>query len=457
MNQHLFVDALRRIRTGLLAVGALAAVLWVLTGTGASGAAFGITLSMSLAVIAGPFAGASIVAPREVLLLPLSRQEVWRTRWCIGTAVTAGVMTTGKIAGMLLGRQSLPIEVVWLSSLLDLACIGIVTSLLPAVQALQSIRVTGSGPWKRAVAAAPVIGSMIFPFSPFLPFLAFKYVPTSWSHLPALALAFMIIGAGLAAASYFMTPRAIPGPSRGATRAALQTRGKSRWPVFPNVTGLRRLIGQAWLRAALIQAGTILTVPTLMSLLDRASGGRLDWLGTARDFGFLPFEAGHWSANWIMIFVFGSIASGQTLATLRQLRTLPVSAFQLNGVFAGLSLTAWVNAWVFLAAFHVVATGRPIESWQVPMFLAFFSLEYLARAINVHWQHQFGGLFLVGLVIGPAGVLATKWNLSTDVLLLTVCLVALPSAFLLNHLTMTRSRKAYAAKNQTFLENELPT
>jgi hypothetical protein len=43
---------------------------------------------------------------------------------------------------------------VWLSSLLDLACIGITTSLLPAAQALQSIRVTGSGLWKRVVAAA---------------------------------------------------------------------------------------------------------------------------------------------------------------------------------------------------------------------------------------------------------------------------------------------------------------
>jgi hypothetical protein len=68
MNQHLFVDALRRIRYGLLVVGALAAVLWLLTGTGASGAAFGIAFSMSLAVISGPIAGSRSVAPKEALL-----------------------------------------------------------------------------------------------------------------------------------------------------------------------------------------------------------------------------------------------------------------------------------------------------------------------------------------------------------------------------------------------------
>ena len=89
-----------------------------------------------------------------------------------------------------------------------------------------------------------------------------------------------------------------------------------------------------------------------------------------------------------MIFVFGNIASGQTAATLRQPRTLPLSAFQLNAVFAGLSLVTWLNAWIFLAVFHVVATGRPLESWQVPMFLAFFSLRVLARAINVHRQRS---------------------------------------------------------------------
>lgn len=272
MNQHLFVDALRRIRYGLLAVGALAAVLWLLTGTGASGAAFGIAFSMSLAVISGPFAGSRSVAPKEALLLPLSRQEIWRTQWWIGTVVTAGVMTTGKIAGMLLGRsltqQALPIEVVWLSSLLDLACIGIVTSLLPAVQMLQSIRVTGSGPWKSVVAAGPVIALLVFAFSPFLAIASFKYVPTGWSHLPALALGFMLIGAGLAAASYFMTPRVISRPSSEATRAALRTRGKSRWPAFSNVTGLRRMIGQAWLGGALTQAGSIVMVPTRTCLIN---------------------------------------------------------------------------------------------------------------------------------------------------------------------------------------------
>jgi hypothetical protein len=42
-------------------------------------------------------------------------------------------------------------------------------------------------------------------------------------------------------------------------------------------------------------------------------------------------------------------------------------------------------------------------------------------------------------------------------LLFAVTAVAVPSAFLLNHVTLTRSRKAYAAKNQTFLGNELPT
>jgi hypothetical protein len=42
---------------------------------------------------------------------------------------------------------------------------------------------------------------MVFAFSPFLPILAFKYVPTSWTNIPAMALAFMAIGASLAAVS----------------------------------------------------------------------------------------------------------------------------------------------------------------------------------------------------------------------------------------------------------------
>src|SRR6187455_1060948 len=99
MNRLLLVDSLRRNWIALVIQAGLAGTIWIAAGASLISTGTAIAASMALAQLSGPGLAIRMVAPREVLILPMSKTEIWRTRFWFSTAVVVCAVASGKLLG----------------------------------------------------------------------------------------------------------------------------------------------------------------------------------------------------------------------------------------------------------------------------------------------------------------------------------------------------------------------
>jgi hypothetical protein len=462
MDQRLFRDQLRRNRWNFVWLTALVMLLWT------SGAVIGgfsphfiVAASMSLTVVAGPLL-ASQANPREVLLLPVSRTELWRTRWWMSLVVPVGFIATGKFAGWLLagapGGQPVGLELVGLSSLMDLAYAGSLMSVLPWIHLSGMAR--RKRPGRRAgflsvvlvlLSIAPVAGMVI-------PFALQKRLPTAWTELSAVGAILIVLGLGLAGLAYAVTPRTVAQVTPAAVRTTRGAGWSPRLPAFAGLTGLRLLIARTWTIAALMQLGITLTalvgVYVYNVWMGTPEGSR--WADTAREIGLLPFEMITSGPIWAMLFMVGRAGNDGTTRSLRHLRALPLGTRQLGVLLLTLPLIVWPTAWLLLAGVHVMVSDQPISSLQLPLFLGLIGIDSLLRAFELRWQKPWL-LFLVFVFAGMIAYAAQTHRPAVDAGLVLTGLIGLGVAAAMNLKTISHSRLVYLpGPRRTMFGQELP-
>jgi hypothetical protein len=452
MNRRLLIDSLRRNWVSLLIKAGFGTLIWIAAGGGLVSTGTAIAASMALAQLAGPGLAIRLVAPREVLILPMSRQEIWRTRFLYGIAVVAIATTSGKLLGL------------WISEWLRMHAPGLGTI---AMSGVLDVVYAAVGTWvvwlsfvspdrSKILFAAGVIALLL---SPFLPFTVADRLPTALAQLNVTSLALLVAGLAIGALSYFSTPRLVAAPSPTAARAALKSRRRGIWPEFDRLTGLKRLVLKAWAGSIAVQVGTIVSIPIVLLVTDWLIGDPSEsWLDYARHMGLLPFELSDRSPNWVMCWIFASVGSESTGAMLRHLRTLPFSTRALTSVLMSVSFTTWTSAWLVLAAFHVLTTGGPPQTWQLPWFAGFVGLDCFFRAFQLRWRRSPLSIGAALLLVAPVVFIVSRLPVSADVLFLASSGAALLLAAVLNHHTLTTNRAAYARMpRRTAFGTELPT
>jgi len=450
MNQRLLVNSLRRNWAFLAGVTAFAALIWLAGGSGlfSVGTVLGASMAMQWA---GPGLALGLVAPREVLILPISQQEIWRTRLWFGIPAVALAMTGGKLLGLgisvALAQPAPGLDTIALSGVLDVS--------YAAVFSWVFFLMTSQTTWRT------VVGVALFLVSPFAPSAVGDKLPVAWNQLTPLSLALITVSVAAGLLAYLRTPTLVTAPSQATNRAALQSKSRRWVPEFSHVTGLWRLLLKVWTTALASLIGTMVAVPLLMQLVDRSVGDTADgWLDTARHFGLMPFELSGASPNWA-VFILVSLSAGvggeSMIRLVRHLRTLPMTARGLTAIFMSTSFVAWATAWCVLAGFHLIATGGSLQTWRLPLFVSFFGADCLYRAFQLRWRTS-GWLFLAALVVAvPVAFIATKLPFSAEARFIGIGLTALSVATILNLRALTNNRAVYARPpRRTVFGMEMP-
>src|SRR5689334_24960773 len=99
MNRRLLIDGIRRSSSFLAVEALIAGAIWLAASAGIMSVGAAMASSMALAQLFGPGMAIRQIAPREVLALPMSRLEIWRTRFWFSSAVVVSVATIGKLVG----------------------------------------------------------------------------------------------------------------------------------------------------------------------------------------------------------------------------------------------------------------------------------------------------------------------------------------------------------------------
>jgi hypothetical protein len=439
VNPRLLIDSFRRNWASLVIQGLMGAAIWIATGAGLFSTGTAIAASMALAQLSGPVLAVRMVAPREVLILPMSKAEIWRTRFVFSTIIVVVAVASGKLLAFAvspLWLQPAPgLDTIALSTVLDIVYASVFTWLFFIIPAQRSTLMA--------------IGVGVFLLSPFLPFVFADRLPTTWSQLTTGSISLMIAGVIAGVLAFAGTPLQVTAPGPAAGRAALKARGRGWWPEFPRVVGLNRLLMKTWTTALAIQVGTIVVVPVGMTLVDRLFDGSVDDLSTAaREFGLFPFEPDANTISAIWMWIFASVGNESMTTMLRHLRSLPLRAWSLAVVFLAGSLVTWINAWIVLSVFHFVFFGELPLTWRLPLLIGYIGFDCLTRSLQLHLSTRFTAIILLFAVVAPVSIICSALNLSLDPVLLSLGPVAVLLAAWLTHRALTTNRAAYTRKPQ---------
>lgn len=430
MNTLLLVDSIRRNWIALACTVAGGFMVWAAGPQFSTGAM--LAASMGITQFLGPWVLAQMVAPREVLHLPMSQQEIWRTKWAVGTFVCVSAMTIGKMFGLVVPGAA-DFDTLTLSIALDLLYSAAGTGLLFVLPA-------GVVPRARLLLAV-----MVCLIGPILPFAFRHRLPAHWNEVGVLSILLAVLGTALAFLAYKSTPAQVSVQSAAETRAMLRAKRRLAPSIFDGVTGLPRLLLKAWVSIAAMQLGIVIIVPVVMYGFNLFTGEPGSSFGdAAAEFGFLPFGAQAGRPNLVLFWIFGNAGMLSIGEVMRHLRTLPISTRQLLGLLFALSVIAWTNGWLVLAALHFAVTGTTPSDWLIHVLVAFFGIDALLRAFQLRWRNPlwlFFGLMAIGL---PILFVLLRLPVQPEVLAGGIGVVGLLASILINKNTLTTRNQIYA-------------
>ena len=412
MLRHLLLDYLRRSWSVYAAAGIILGLLWGTASASPFTPEFFVGLSLSAAFVLGPLLAVTQLSGTEILLLPVSRRDLWRAMWLIGTALAAGATLIAKLIAVLIASLSgavstVNVSLVGLSSLLDFAYGGCLMALLVLLRSASGRARTRAG---RGMANLVLVATAVLYLGGVAWGLLFaSYLPTQWSALAGPAGPPVLAAIGLAIASFFHVPPAGAG-STGRFAASTATARQRPAPTITRqsreLTGLRLL----WTRDVLIAAAYFLAGVGMLLTMEVLTSSRNGVVHDLRSWKLLPFEKGMSSVRHFPLVLFGLVAINSVAAarersgsSWRQFRVLPLSTARLAGALLLRRVLAWLSIWLVLVVVHVAAT-RALPATLRPELLAIcLGLDALVYALQVRFYRYSAGL--VGLALAAAAAL----------------------------------------------------
>jgi hypothetical protein len=422
----LLADHLRRLGGAYVAGAVLMTVVWVSLAAGMMQDTWALATSLVVVVVIGPLMGTADLSQREVRVLPLSGRQLWHAQWLLGIVIPAAVTATGRAVAVVVApaiprTAAIQPDTLALATLCDVAYLGLASGLLVV---LTRRRWSGMSPrvarWVDIIATVALIGSIGWPI------LLGQYLPVHWSDLGGPAGVGIAAGLGLAAASYFLPP----GPRSRAFTLPLPVTARPRRPA--RRWQLRRANGAlSILRIVLVKC----------ALLSLALGGVALLSGD-----MLSGSRAHGAQLWMFVAI--TTVQSDWRERLRQLRTLPMSAWHVNALLLATPLAVWVSVYLWLALLHRVMPA--IGDGLSPALLAGIAgASALGDACMLQSRSRSRGWLIRSAVMLPVTLLAVgpyvndvppiaAWLVSA-----TVGALTLAAAALLNHRALTRSSAIY--------------
>jgi hypothetical protein len=321
-------DAVRRMWGIALMTSSLVAVMWMTVGDGGTTTATAFAISMTFTFLQGPLVGFALFGQRELIYLPLSRQQLWRARLTVALLVPVGFMLAAKLlalvsASVLPTGSTLTLGTVLLSSVYDLAYAGAGLGLL-AWSGLGRTRRQIFG--ERALRFVLLIGSrLIVGMGGGWPMLFRRSLATEWTQLSSSAWVLLVAGLAVAVAIFFRSPK-LAHSSRWQEVVGGRTKVRATQGPDSPAAGIARLM---WLEMAFRLGGIVVIAPAF-------------WFVSGDLFGFLL------GLYIISLSVSLSTPTTGARAVVRSLRALPISTYTLSAVLAAQPLLTCLFVWILL-------------------------------------------------------------------------------------------------------------
>lgn len=453
MVRRLVRDAFVRSREEYSIVFVFLALVWMWGELGTASRSLAMVATLCSVAFLGPMLAFSRLAPKEVLLLPVSRRELWMARWFVALVVAPCCVVVAQCLGVSLvwlGRGG-PVDLpgIALTATCAYAYAGALMCLLPASDLLRRMAVVRD---TRGLGSTLHIGVVIaFGGGGLWPVLFYDRLPTVWADVYggfALAL-FAGVALALAAAAYRPAIRA---HVVSLANAPASEHASRPIPMLDDrFTSLPKL---AWLEVTRTGAGLafmLLIVAGGFVALDVLRGAAVDSADSLRDLGLLPFDGG--LRGGILALFVGTVTLGirdvdmaprqadLLRASLRHWRTLPMSRDSLAGLLMARRLLGWLLLWAMLLAIQFVAFGPP-ASVRADVLACFAGLDALVFAAGLRWRRRassFEQMAMVWLLAFAVAVLLREIAAPEGIVLFTVGTLAAGLALLIHRTALVRS------------------
>jgi hypothetical protein len=409
-------DYVRRSKDELTLGGVFIALMWFFVAVESATVSPALGLTLAAAALAGPFLAFGRMAPREVLLLPVSRRQIWLARMCVASAVATLWAAAAQLAGLVAAMPFRDAFAPKLSIvLLTAACVFLYTGAMMGLLPLLALAPRG-----RSVLARTTIGllftvvTLVFASGIIWPILLRSWLPVEWTNLRGPAGVIVLAAAALTAWSWSFSPPIAPhaAPPVWSRAPAAGRRGTRRTLFDDRLRGVPKLLWWAGARSFINVAALVLVlgcigwpVAVLMPPVESFTTFMIE-------FELLPFSAAQPAGDVAILFLLGFFTlevldTGLTppkqdllRALIRHLRTLPLSTIAVVGIVVGRRILGWLSVWLCLLIVQAATFGPP-DTLRLPVFVALAGVDALVHAWKLRWRKtQWEALILAFFVYG---------------------------------------------------------
>ena len=404
-----------------------------------------VAASLSVSYVIGPLSMLGWLATPVVPYLPVSRRDVWRAAWLMGTVLPAAFTTALKLPGVLAGA-TIGWSTLTLSTAMDFLFAGAGCAVVAATNA--------GGAVGRDEVGARLVALLVLVIGVFLPSVIRTSLPITWAQVSPFHIGVFAAAAALTVRSALHTPRGAWKRTRRADATASTTP-----PVLPvqrgGLSGLPRLWAHELASSAGLSftlAAALLSIAWVVRLLSGLSTNVDAFLVSQRVFVFDPRALASEGQrvgifNQLAWFAFFAAAvSARFPEALRQLRVLPIGRHGIHTLLLAWPFVVWTGVWVVLAMLHLLMS-HPIVILQWPLLLALVGLSQLSLALRLRFPKLVPPVILVSLLL-PLGQMTTggtAWILVSVAAGTAVTAVALNTSALARSATYKRANTWPAA------------
>jgi hypothetical protein len=436
----IIADLARRTYRWPTAFMALGVALFWSGHIGRGGVQSAFAVSLAAVFMIGPLFVVGTPTPRLIWYLPVSRRDLWRSKWLVATVGSVMLTTTAKLPVMFLPGGRLEFSRLLLSIAYDFAYAGIGCGLF-AMSALPS-----SGLRRHLWGVINTMRIVACVGGPFWALAIRHRLPTRWTDLSPVTAAMLAGALALSLASYFHTPGLAthlghPLMKRASSTPRGRRTGTSRVARGAGLTGLPRLLVHEYAWSTGLGAFLVVTFGAMVFVAGALMSSPASYGGFLRMQNLLLFDDAIAPQRrqlfdlmvWFGLFA-GTLVS-RFPESIRHLRVLPIGASTLNLLLVGWPLVMLATVWAALLGLHYLVLGQPVASLRPASFLALAGSSALMRALSLRWPGSTPFIFSLSISVVP---IIRLINGPSSGLMAMLGIGGLGAAAALNHFTLMR-------------------
>jgi hypothetical protein len=397
--------------------------------------------SLILASVLGPMFVVAITSLRALRHLPVTNRDVWRTTWILATVISTGVLLVTKSISLLLvttfvGNPSVSAEAMLLSSVYDFSWAGVMLPLLPFLgYAQHAVDYRGTLPALCAEAGRFV--GLLACFA--LPVLVSDGLPRHVGEFTPVTAGILIVCLAIAFATLVWTPRrGLLAGERGRARSAAVLAGATTpTRVADRLTGIPRVAVPYLLAILALSIGPGLALASYGVM----SGSGPWWFLPQAPTVFDPADTGDRGLTYFVLLPAAVVTMmGLWNPWARLLKVLPLSVRQINALLLFTPFATWTILW--LLGWLDYALAYEPRTMRVEFAFGMAATGALAHAVLLRFQSSAGTFWVPGFFAGLLPTLVKvglRDGTGAQVVFALIGVVALCTAALVNHHTLTRS------------------